>query len=110
MITRGLARSQTQAQRKGQMKRDISQAVNKGEDYLARDRARNKGGAGPPPAPPRMWSQEQAGPSLLGWPVPGTTAGASLRNTGGLTGGPRDRDGELQRETALGKVRPQLLA
>lgn len=46
MITRGLARSQTQAQRKGQMKRDFSQAVNKGEDYLVRDRARNEGGAG----------------------------------------------------------------
>ena len=42
--------------------------------------------------------------------MPGTTAGASLRNTGGLTGAPGDREGELQRETALGKVRPQLLA
>lgn len=46
MITSGLAKGQTQAQRKGQMKRDFSQAVNKGEDYLVRDGAGNDGGAG----------------------------------------------------------------
>lgn len=46
VIARGLAKSQTQAQRKGQMKRDFSQAVNKGEDYLVRDRAGNGGVGG----------------------------------------------------------------
>lgn len=61
MITSGVAKSQTQAQRKGQIKHDFSQVVNKGEDYLVRDRTGNDVRVGalpsgfssvPTPAPP----------------------------------------------------------
>lgn len=115
VITSGLAKGQTQAQRKGQMKRDFSQAVNKGEDYLVRDSAGNDGGAGGSSKIPTPSSISNVVPGVGRALSPGV-AGAWHRSRSkpqkhGWADRGSQRSGEgLQRETALGKVRLQLLA
>ena len=120
MSARGLAKSQTQAQRKGQMKHDFSQAVNKGEDYLIRDRAGNggggagalSGGSSRVPTPSSTSNVVSGVGRALSPGVAGAWHGSRSepQKHGWADRGPGDREGELQRETALGKVRPQLLA
>lgn len=116
VIARGLAKSQTQAQRKGQMKRDFSQAVNKGEDYLVRDRAGNgglgvlSGGSSGVPTPSSTlnvipgagralspgvagaWHHSRSKPQKHGW------ADRGSRGSGGGAA-ERDRPGEGQTPT-----------